>query len=49
MEKRDFLFVGVDGNRVRKIPPPQNPSTSICKIVQNFVTPSSLFADVINE
>ena len=49
MEKRDFLFVGVDGNRVRKIPPPQNPSTSICKIDQNFVTSSSLFADVINE
>ena len=49
MEKRNFLFVRGDVNRARKIPPPQKSSTTICKIAQNFVIPSSLFADIINE
>ena len=34
----------------QKNPPPKTPSTTICKIIQNFViTPTSFFVDVINE
>ena len=37
--KSDLLSVHVDAFRVRKIPPPQKPSATICKIAQNFMTP----------
>ena len=40
MKKRDLLFVHLDIHSVRKMPPPQKPSATICKIDQHFITPS---------
>ena len=39
MEKSDLFFVHGDVHRFRIIPIPLKPSTIICKITNNFVTP----------
>ena len=46
-EKNKLVFVNVDVYRV--IPSPWKNMANICKITLKFVTPSALFAKVINE
>ena len=46
-EKNKLVFVNVDVYRV--IPSPCKNMANICKITLKFVTPSALFAKVINE
>ena len=49
-KERDLFFEFVEVKSARNIPIPKTPSTSICKIIQNFViTPPSFLVDVINE
>ena len=49
-KERDLFFKFVEVKSARNIPIPKTPSTTICKIIQNFVIIlPSFFVDVINE
>ena len=49
MKRKRFAFWICKGQE-SKIPLPKTPSTTICKITQNFViAPRPFFVDVINE
>ena len=50
MKRKRLDFVICGRQECQKIPPPKTPSTTICKVAENFViTPPLFFADVINE
>ena len=52
MEKRGFLFVGVEVHKIRKRPPPQKPSATICRTAKNPMPlsfPFSLWTSLAND